>query len=85
MDDMLNNIPFVVVKEYFFKNTASTMIDFVKKIAGMVNGATESPKDDTPAETGAGEESSQGAGSAKSTGGDLTDALRLVPRKSFRS
>ena len=32
METMLNNVPYVVVKEYFFKNTASTMIDFVKKI-----------------------------------------------------
>ena len=32
LDTMLDNIPWVVVKEYFFKNTASTMIDFVKKI-----------------------------------------------------
>ena len=41
MDDMLNNVPYVVVKEYFFKNTASMMIDFVKKIAGMVKEAKE--------------------------------------------
>ena len=41
MDKMLDNIPFVVVKEYFFKNTASTMIDFIKKIMGMAKEAYE--------------------------------------------
>ena len=43
MDTMLNNVPFVVVKEYFFRNNASTMIDFVKKIAGSVNEASTPP------------------------------------------
>ena len=57
MDTMLNNIPFVVVKEYFFKNTASMMIDFVKKIAGTVKGAKEPVKDDAQADTGANEQS----------------------------
>lgn len=78
MDDMLNNIPFVVVKEYFFKNTASTMIDFVKKIAGMAQNASESPGDDAPADTGAGEESSQGAGDAKSTGSKFMDKVKEI-------
>ena len=41
MDKMLDSVPFVVVKEYFFKNTASTMINFIKKIVGMVNEAKE--------------------------------------------
>lgn len=41
IDEMLNNIPFVVVKEYFFKNTASMMIDFVKKIMGAVKETSE--------------------------------------------
>ena len=51
MDTMLNNVPFVVVKEYFFKNTASMMIDCVKKIAGMVNEAKEPVKEDAAADT----------------------------------
>ena len=78
MDDMLNNIPFVVVKEYFFKNTASTMIDFVKKIAGMAKNASESPGDDAQADIGAGEDSSQGAGDAKSTGGKFLDKVKEI-------
>ena len=78
MDDMLNNVPFVVVKEYFFKNTASMMIDFVKKIAGMANGAKEPAKDDTPPETSAGEASSQGAGAAKSTGNSFMDKVKDI-------
>lgn len=36
---MLDSIPYVVVKEYFFKNTADTMINFVKKIAGLAKEA----------------------------------------------
>ena len=43
MDTMLNNIPFVVVKEYFFKNVASTMTDFVKKIMAGVENITRAP------------------------------------------
>ena len=39
MDDMLNAIPYVVVKEYFFKNTASMMTSFLKKIMGSVQEA----------------------------------------------
>lgn len=78
MDTMLNNVPFVVVKEYFFKNTASMMIDFVKKIAGMVNQAKEPVKDDTPADTSAGEQSSQGAGDAKSTGNSFMDKVKEI-------
>ena len=38
---MLDNIPFIVVKEYFFKNTASTMINFIKKITGSLEKAKE--------------------------------------------
>lgn len=78
MDTMLNNVPFVVVKEYFFKNTASMMIDFVKKIAGMVNQAKEPVKDDTPSDTSAGEQSSQGAGDAKSTGNSFMDKVKEI-------
>jgi hypothetical protein len=37
MDDMLNRVPYIVVKEYFFKNTASTMVDFVANIAKNVD------------------------------------------------
>ena len=45
MDAMLDNIPYIVVKEYFFKNTASTMIDFVKKIITFATETAESAKD----------------------------------------
>lgn len=33
---MLNSIPFVVVKEYFFKNHASTVDNFISKITGAL-------------------------------------------------
>lgn len=36
MNTLLDSLPYVVVKEYFFKNAASTMINFVKKIMGAV-------------------------------------------------
>lgn len=42
MDTMLNNIPYVVVKEFFYKNVASTMMDFVAKIAGQAKEALAS-------------------------------------------
>ena len=79
MDDMLDNIPFVVVKEYFFKNTASTMMSFVKKIMGAAQQATKSPgKGDEQGSSNQDEGSSQGAGSAKSTGGSLFDKVKEV-------
>ena len=78
MDDMLNNVPFVVVKEYFFKNTASMMIDFVKKIAGMSNDAKTSAKEDAAAETSAGEVSSQGVADAKSSGNSFMDKVKEI-------
>lgn len=78
MRTMLNHVPYVVVKEYFFKNTASTMIDFVKKIAGMVKDAKEAPKDDGASETGAKEESNQGEGDAKSTGNTFMDKIKAI-------
>ena len=38
INKMLNSIPFVVVREYFFKNQASNIIDFVKGVSeGAVN------------------------------------------------
>ena len=78
MDTMLNNVPFVVVKEYFFKNTASTMIDFVKKIAGMVEEAKENPKDDAKADSSAGDDSSKGTSEAKSTGNSFMDKVKEI-------
>ena len=79
MDDMLDNIPFVVVKEYFFKNTASTMMSFVKKIMGAAQQATKSPgKGDEQGSSNQDEGSSQGAGSAKSSGGSLFDKVKEV-------
>ena len=45
MKTMLNNIPYVVVREYFFKNTASTMMNFLRKIMGAIKEAKESPPD----------------------------------------
>lgn len=78
MDNMLNNVPFVVVKEYFFKNTASTMIDFVKKIAGMVTDAKTGPKDDSSSDTGITEKSSQGQGDAKSMGNSFMDKVKEI-------
>lgn len=41
MDDMLNLVPYIVVKEYFFKNTASTIINFIKKLFASAKEAVE--------------------------------------------
>lgn len=78
MDTMLNNIPFVVVKEYFFKNTASTMINFVKKMAGMVNEAKQTPNDEAKTDTTVDEKSSQTTGDAKSTGSSFMDKMKEI-------
>ena len=72
MDDMLNSIPYVVVKEYFFKNTASMMSSLLKKIMGFVQETSEGLK----------EKDDGGDGSAStiekiaSTGGQLLDKIK---------
>ena len=78
MRTMLNNVPYVVVKEYFFKNTASMMIDFVKKIAGMVQDAKEPAKEDSSQDSSVTEKSSQGASDAKSTGNSFMDKVKEI-------
>lgn len=71
MDDMLDNIPFIVVKEYFLKNTASTMINFVKKIMGSVQKAKESVDNSD-------EKSNAGPAGAKSTGKSFAEKVADV-------
>ena len=59
MDTMLDNIPFVVVKEYFFKNTAGQMTNFVKKIYDAAVETFEAAgKEDAPENPQAAEDSS---------------------------
>ena len=74
MKDMLNEMPYVVVKEYFFKNTASTMIDFVKKIAG----SSKEAKDDAQADTTVNEKSSKETTDVKSTGSSFMDKVKEI-------
>ena len=79
MNTMLDRVPYIVVKEYFFKNVASTMIDFVKKMQGLVKNAFEkSTEESPPAEVDANEESSKGNGNAKSTGNKMLDKVKEV-------
>jgi hypothetical protein len=63
MKTMLNLVPYVVVKEYFFKNTASTMISFVKKIFKLVKDSSKSPKEDEDQES-AGSEGAKSSGNS---------------------
>lgn len=69
MDTMLNNIPYVVVKEYFFKNTASTMMNFVKKILASAKEASDQISNQPDKE-------SSGSGGAKEVGKQLMDKLK---------
>lgn len=78
MDDMLNLVPYVVVKEYFFKNTASTMIDFIAKISDAVKSAFEPAKPDAKGDTEVKEQSSQGSADAKSFGQRLMDKIKGI-------
>lgn len=75
IDNMLDNIPFIVVKEYFFKNTASTMINFIKKIVGTVKKAKEAVDNSDDAE-------SSGSGGAKKASetfaGKIAEAFEKV-------
>lgn len=61
MDKMLNFVPYIVVKEYFFKNTASTMVDFVQNIADQVTETWKKPNPDEGSDTTVKEVSSQGS------------------------
>lgn len=71
---MLNNIPWIVVKEYFFKNSASTMVDLLKKIMGFAKEAFNFAKGVKNGE----DDDVQSAGSdgAKSLGSSLLDAVK---------
>jgi len=76
MNTMLDNIPFVVIKEYFFKNTASTMINFVKKIAAMAKEAFNNPDDNVAQDNSATDKNSKGVGSAKKEGNSMMDKIK---------
>ena len=69
MDTMLNNIPYVVVKEYFFKNTASTMINFIKKLFASTKEAVE-------AVVNADDAASNAVAKAKEVGNGLMDKVK---------
>ena len=69
MDTMLNNIPYVVIKEFFFKNTASTMAGFIKKIAAAAKEAFKKPETDA---------NSQGVGNLKTVGDKVMDGIKKV-------
>lgn len=47
MRTMLNQIPYVVIKEYFFKNTASTMISLIQKLMKKTPEQNVNPAPDT--------------------------------------
>ena len=67
---MLDKVPYVVVKEYFFKNTASTMIDFVQDIKTMAEEAsTEISNIDK-------DEESKTLDGAKAVGNKLMDIIK---------
>ena len=84
MDTMLNNIPYVVIKEYFFKNTASTMINFVSKIIEYAKEAKIPPSDESPANAKADtdkvdrspEKDSKGKEDANPVGNSLMDKIK---------
>jgi hypothetical protein len=65
---MLDMVPYVVVKEYFFKNTASTMINFVKKIFKLVKDSSQPANDENGGE-------SSGSPDAKKSGDSWLDKI----------
>ena len=64
MKTMLNMVPYIVVKEYFFKNTASTVISFVKKIFQLVKDSSKSPTKNDEDQESAGSEGAKSSGSS---------------------
>ena len=76
MKTMLNNIPYVVVKEYFFKNTASTMMNFVQKIMGMAKEAFQKPNPGDNPQSTDNQKSAQGSEGTKSTGNGIIDKVK---------
>lgn len=73
---MLDQIPYVVVKEYFFKNTASTMMNLVKKIMDQAKEIGESASNPDKTEAG-----NQGSGDAKSEGNGFLDKVSKLFEK----
>lgn len=80
MDDMLNLVPYIVVKEYFFKNTASTMVDFIKKIADSVKTAWQpaKPDDNGGGDANVNEKTSQGSADAKQEGNSMLNKIKEI-------
>lgn len=79
MDDMLNLVPYIVVKEYFFKNTAATMVDFIKKIADSVKTAFQPAKqDDNGGDATVNDKTSQGSAAAKKEGNSMLDKIKEI-------
>lgn len=74
MDTMLDNVPYIVVKEYFFKNTASTMMNLIKKLMDKATEA-KSSADAAGSDTST-DVSSQGSGEASSSGNSLLDKIK---------
>lgn len=75
MDTMLNNIPYVVIKEYFFKNTAATMINLVQKIMAYSKESGKKP-DANDSVDNSQEKDSKGKTETKSEGNTLMDKVR---------
>ena len=75
MNAMLNRIPYIVVKEYYFKNTANTMMNFVKKIAGAAKEAFNSATD---AVDNGDDADSKGSGDLKSKANGFLDKVKEV-------
>ena len=73
---MLDQIPYVVVKEYFFKNTASTMMNLVKKIMDQAKEIGESASDPNKTEAG-----NKGSSDAKSSGNGFLDKVSKLFEK----
>lgn len=76
MKTMLNNIPYVVVKEYFFKNTASTVVNLLKELMDKATEALEGVKNDMAGANEQQDAASQGSGDAKSVGTKLMDKIK---------
>ena len=73
---MLDQIPYVVVKEYFFKNTASTMMNLVKKIMDTADELGKSASNADKVEAG-----NQGSADAKSSGNGFLDKVSKLFEK----
>lgn len=83
INTMLNSIPFVVVREFFFKNQAGQIVNFLKGVAKGAHETYQSAKSGGSVKGAGAEGGSQNAGTMESIKSSVTGFIEKV-KKTFQ-